>query len=162
MKAMFDRRGYLTPPRPIDCTLEFIEDNFVDGIPDLAHRRNLFNGYLSFLDNLEKAVNAPFEQWVNGSFISKKLVPRDIDVVTFIDYKIVSANPNIFKNLSGESALLNYTEDSNIVKVYPENHKHHIFTKSDRLYWYHLFTHTARDSRGKRHQKGFIKIIFQP
>ncbi len=83
---MFDRRGYLTPPRPLECELSFLEENFVEGIPDVNSRRELFIGYLRFLEKLKIAVNASFEQWINGSFISKKLSPQDIDVVTFIDW----------------------------------------------------------------------------
>lgn len=162
MKAIFDRRGFLTPPSPLEGELRFLEEIFVEDMPDVDTRRKLFKGYLSFLNNLKSAINAPFEQWINESFISKKRIPQDIDVVSFIDHEIVDASSQIFKNLSGDTSLAIYGVDSNIVKLYPETHNHHIFTESDRLYWYHLFTNTARNSRGKRYHKGFIKIVFKP
>jgi hypothetical protein len=83
----FDEKGHLIPYDIIELTLAEFEVFFVEGLEDRAHRRGLFDNYLRYLEALKAVVEAPFYQWVDGSFVTLKSSPKDIDVLTFIEYE---------------------------------------------------------------------------
>ena len=51
-------------------------------------RRRLFDEYLNYIIFLKQFELGNFFQWIDGSFVSTKSKPNDIDIVTFIDFKI--------------------------------------------------------------------------
>ncbi len=156
----FDKKGHLEPYTITEITLAEFESFFVEGLEDRKHRRRLFSDYLYYLEALKVVIKQPFEQWVNGSFLTKKQKPGDIDLVNFIDYQVVEQKEHILRQLSRTPAFEIFQVDANIVKVYPEGHPKAVFTKSDQLYWEHQFGYTAKNRSNKRFQKGFIKIVF--
>jgi hypothetical protein len=119
------------------------------------HRKALFEAYLLFLGSFQKEIlENGFFQWVNGSYVSKKPIPKDIDVVTFLDYKVYEAK---------EKQLSQYMEDEfeakgldlYFVKIFPENHKQRFITDFDKVEWLHLFS-----TNRKKESKGFLQINF--
>ncbi|TAK40985.1 MAG: hypothetical protein EPO28_09255 [Saprospiraceae bacterium] len=156
----FDEKGHLVPYEIAETMLEEFQSFFVEGLPDQAHRRRLFENYLQYLEALKVVVNQTFVQWVDGSFATRKQKPGDIDLVNFIDYRVVEQHEQALKLLSRTPAFEMFQVDANIVKVYPEGHPKAMLTKSDRLYWEHQFGYTPKNRSGKRFQKGFIKISF--
>jgi len=56
--------------------------------------------------------------------------------------------------------LKKYKIDAYLVRIYPKDHKDHIKTVSDLLYWEHWFGHTKKNRVKKRFQKGFIELTF--
>ncbi len=71
---------------------------------------------------------------------------------------------NAFKEESIRQQLFAFYEkykvDAYIVANYPENHKNHIFTKSDLLYWRSLFGKTRVNRAKKQYGKGLIQLNF--
>ena len=99
-----------------------------------------------------------FFQWINGSFVTQKNTPRDIDLVSFIDYRILeNYQPDLNKFVYPLSKEI-YSVDAYIVKLFPDNDKNLIFSKSDLLYWFHHFQKTRPNKSGEKLYKGFIKI----
>lgn len=81
----FNEWGYISPSGIYELTLEEFEQAFVT-LNNTAHRRGLFNSYLTYVYELRKIVTAPFFQLIGGSFVTRKVWPQDIDIVTFVPY----------------------------------------------------------------------------
>jgi hypothetical protein len=80
----FDEIGHVYPYQIIEMTLAEFEQEFVENMEDRAHRKHLFFNYLRFIEDFRSAFGGSFFQWVNGSFTTTKLLPGDIDVVSFM------------------------------------------------------------------------------
>ncbi|EAY28165.1 hypothetical protein M23134_03426 [Microscilla marina ATCC 23134] len=61
--------------------------------------------------------------------------------------------------------LLNHDElkkkkiDAYFIRLYPTTHKYHNTTVLDLLHWENFFSHTRKNSAGKKFSKAFIEII---
>lgn len=92
-----------------------------------------------------------FYQWINGSFVTRKARPKDIDVVSFINHEVYAGIEPQFRELR-----LKYSGvDAYFVRVYPEGHSRRFITQFDQIEWRHLFSTDRR-----RRKKGFIQINF--
>ena len=98
-------------------------------------------------------------QWVNGSFVTKKNNPGDIDLVTFLDTNSIQELGSKLDNFKYPNSEILFSVDAYIVEVYPENHKYRYLYLSDKAYWMDRFTKTRR-VRGNRLSKGFLEITF--
>ena len=149
----FDENGYLIPYGPIESNLETIEQVFAKS----PHRRKLFEEYLSFVETLKMLKLGPFFQWVNGSFVTQKTVPKDIDVVTFVDYRNFPEKEDVLK----QSLFKTKTLDCYFAISYPEGHNLHNLFYMDKAEWLFLYATTRRDIKtGKMGNKGFIQLKF--
>lgn len=79
--------GYLTPYEVIPTDFETFEQVFVKGFSEMSKRQKWFNNYLSYMESLKQVIGVGFVQWIDGSFISRKFNPNDIDFLTFIDFE---------------------------------------------------------------------------
>jgi len=73
----FDEFGNLTPYQAIDT----LEAYFVTAFPKSTTRKRLFENYLRYIYRFQDEVFPFFEQYINGSFVTKKENPKDIDLV---------------------------------------------------------------------------------
>jgi hypothetical protein len=74
-----------TTPKFHDGTMKDIRGRFVDATPDKTRRNELFVAYQLHVDSWSAIIgDAPAEDWIDGSFITTKEFPGDIDVVTWI------------------------------------------------------------------------------
>jgi len=105
-----------------------------------------------------KIVSNQFFQWINGSFVTKKHTPRDIDLVSFVDYQLADKYKRELNNFVYPLSRENYNMDAYIVKLYPNDNKNLVFSKSDTSYWFHHFQKTKPNKNGEKFYKGFIKI----
>ena len=64
-------------------------------------------------------------QWVDGSFVSKKTEPGDIDVVSFVSYKELAYDVHKLDNFKYPFSINNFGVGAYIVLVYPEDHKNY-------------------------------------
>jgi hypothetical protein len=148
-----DLNGNLKPYQSIESTLEEVEAFFVAAFPASNTRKQLFDNYKLYTDALKVEIGAPFFQYLNGSFVTRKLNPNDIDLVTFIDYQILKSKEPVWKKFKDGNLFLGI--DGYIERVYPENHPYFIRFQTDLLYWNDLFTKSY-----KGQPKGYIKINF--
>ncbi len=88
MELQFDEHGLLTPKEIIELSLVDFEHIFVKERKGKIHRQQIFEQYLKHNQQIEKEIGNILFQFVNGSFTTLKIKPNDIDVVSFIDYRV--------------------------------------------------------------------------
>ena len=82
----FDKRGLLAPNTIIPISLSDFKIHFVDLIPSETRLLN-FEKYIRYSDDLKSLLGLEtLKQWINGSFATSSKNPKDIDLVTFIDF----------------------------------------------------------------------------
>ncbi len=151
----FDSNGYLQPYQAIETNIQTFERTFVTDFPDSASRKRLFENYLKFLQELKGTLGLDFLQWIDGSYVTKKREPNDMDIVTFLDHQVIEANEKElipFRNLGYKKQQ---GLDIYFVPVYPTEHPLHSRGQFDKLEFYHLFTRNR-----KKQYKGFLAIDF--
>ena len=85
----FDHRGNLTPYELIQANVNEFKHFFVDRIQSRTRLDN-FNKYIKYSEDLKSLLEGKtLKQWINGSFVTKKTNPKDIDVVTFLEHDII-------------------------------------------------------------------------
>ena len=118
--------------------------------------------YLTYINDFKRDVTPNFIQWINGSFVSRKENPKDIDFLTIIDFQIYEAKAKLIDNqFRNPIAKAKYILDAYTLKSYPLGHKNHYITECDLLYWENWFGRTKMNRAKKKFSKGFIQIQFQ-
>jgi hypothetical protein len=151
----FDQYGNLTPYEVITTDLETAKAVFVEAFATSTNRRDLWVSYEEFLNELHALFRGGFYQWLDGSFTTAKLNPNDIDIVTFVDWKIYQQHEKYLTKRQNEW----YTQhkiDAYFVMVYPQDHKRFVWFESSRLEWLFLFTTTRKPKK----EKGLIQLNF--
>jgi hypothetical protein len=155
----FTEDGYLTPISGIETDLATFK-TFVDNFPLSEKRQFLFHNYLEYLRLFSRKITPHFEQWINGSFVTKKDNPNDIDFVTFIDALIFERNEaklEEFWSFSLEEEGL----DAYIVKIYPPDSPLFVtHTEHFKNVWLKRYCRTKTDTDLDSAKKGFIKLKF--
>lgn len=159
MNLHFDERGNLFPTHLQEATLAEVESFFVERIKESVTRKMLWINFLGFIDKFQKELNIPFEIWLDGSFISEKRNPRDIDAVFMIDYQTVEQKKSVLESkwFTRENKL-NLNLDLYYSIEYPPSHKRYFLTHLNHLYWQDVYGHTRKDSLGRQYKKGFISL----
>lgn len=155
MTPNFDIHGNLTPYEVIKMNLADLEEGFVNSFPDSITRARLFQNFSEYLFGLRQLVDESIIVWVDGSYITNKKNPRDVDFVTFIDYKKFEANEievdrlRLFRN-NTELGL-----DGYFVVIYPAHHQKNVLYEADKIQWLYQFGRSRSDR-----SKGIIEINF--
>ncbi|MCF8244999.1 MAG: hypothetical protein K9J37_11525 [Saprospiraceae bacterium] len=161
MDLEFDEKGFLSPYGVISADFGLFEETFVSGVLGSTARKPIFENYQRYNADLRQEILPNFRQWVNGSFVTKKLNPRDIDIVTFIPFEVYEKlKKEIEAKFTMKGAEKNYGVDAYTIKAYPANHKYYEATRSDMAYWQQQFSKTKFNRAQKRYPKGFIELIF--
>ena len=162
MELKFDIRGNLLPPTIISLEWTDFVHYFVTDFAESTTRKRLLTNFIDFINSIQQDFNIDeFKVWIDGSFVSKKLNPRDIDSVFLLDFKVceryksVLDNNFFIKELKSTKGLdLYYSSE------YPKNHKRHFLSHLNHLYWQDVYGHTRVDENDKQHSKGFIELKF--
>jgi hypothetical protein len=155
----FDNRGYLTPYKVIPSTVKEMREYFVENIRSET-RKEIFEKYLRYSDDLKDVLGGiPLKQWVNGSFVTMKRSPKDIDLVTFIDHYAVNKIGNKIDNFRSIGSRKTYGVDAYVMEIYPNESSFHRLMKYDLLEWENLFINN-RPVDGLYAKKGFLEIIY--
>lgn len=155
---VFDEKGNLHPYSIINLDLETFQKVFVTQHEHSVTRKRLFENYQVYTNDLIKIISRPFFQWIDGSFVTKKLNPGDIDVVTFVDYQVFKERRLLFmdrQNLKATQGI-----DSYFVRLFPVGHPDHFITQFNMIEWQELFGYSRRDENNLIHRKGIIQINF--
>ena len=156
----FDLIGHLAPYTVNPSTFEAFENLLVQSFPRHSARYAILEGYKRYLERLKIVLNANFYQWVDGSFVTEKMNPNDIDVVTFVHYEVFFRKERELMGLIAPESKLIYKVDAAFVPVYPTNHKLHQVTEWDMNFWKDFYGHTRPDSQNNKMEKGFIQLNF--
>ncbi len=65
-----------------------MEQVFVEAFPESQTRLKLFVHFLRYLEVFKSRVSRRFTVWVNGSYVTRRLNPKDLDFVVFLDYRV--------------------------------------------------------------------------
>ena len=77
--------------------MEDFRQNFVDAFDKESNRQELFENYTQYMNNFSSLISKDYFQWIDGSYVSNKKRPGDIDLVTVIDYRDYEKNKSIFE-----------------------------------------------------------------
>ena len=131
MKLKFDSRGNLMPYEKIELNFDEFQDLYIKDFSGLNEtRKEIFEDYQTYLKDFEEQISEDFIQWIDGSYITTKVKPRDIDFVMLIEHETF------------------------------DRHEQYFVTEYDLVYWRGLFTETKRNRAKKKFPKGFIEIKF--
>lgn len=114
------------PPGRYRATVDEVHGAFVACMADTAHRQRVFDRWLLHREALSNLV--PIDrQWINGSFVTDKPDPGDMDVVTFFDGEAFDTLPEWKQALAKSIMHGHHTEqlwnvDSFQLPVYSEDH----------------------------------------
>lgn len=159
MNIEFDKHGLITPKEIIELSLADFERIFVKERTEKAHRQAIFEAYLKHNEQIKEEVGAILFQFVNGSFTTLKDKPKDIDVVSFIDYRIYN------RRIKQMEHLLDEWEKNKLLDAFfaPRSYPGHLFFIQSQIaldYWKDLFSASKKTPILDRQPKGLIKINF--
>lgn len=156
----FDGRGNLIPYQVIRSSVHELKKYLVEEIESTT-RIDSYEKYVKYSNDLKGLLDGiEIRQWINGSFVTKKKNPKDIDFVTFLNSNDIQRLGNKLDDFIGTRSNETYGVDAYIIEVYPDGSKNAFRTDFDTAEWYHLFSHTKRNRRGNIFNKGFLEIFY--
>jgi len=162
MELNFDIRGNLKPYEIIQISMETFRETFVNAFEEESIRQQLFGNYENYMKELSPFITKGFYQLIDGSYVTTNKNPKDIDLVTVLDYQDYETNKAVLeKEFASFAGRKKYKVDAYILANYPENHPKHIFSRSDLLYWNSLFGRTRVNRAKKQYEKGIIRLNFK-
>ena len=148
----FDNNGHLIPYQIIETDMATFEHFFVTNFIKSTSRKDLFKQFSSYVEDLKHIVGGSFYLWIDGSFVSQKLNPKDIDILIFVESVI----------LKEQETALNLVKkrfqpeiDSYFIEVLAENHPKYFLFEINQKEWLFTFS-TSRSFQNK----GIIQINF--
>ncbi len=159
MELQFDEHGLITPKKIIELSLVDFERIFVKERTETVHRQKIFEEYLRHNEQIQKEIGPILFQFLNGSFTTLKAKPNDIDVVSFIDYRVFRGQEQNISSLMEAWKAKGSVDGYISARSYP-GHPHFILTQLNYEYWKDLFTQTKPNNENQRFLKGLIKINF--
>jgi hypothetical protein len=115
-------------------TMENIRQLCVDSFPISTARPTIFNGLITFVQRLQTA-RIPGELWLDGSFLTEKIDPKDVDVVLRVDGSVYNSGTMEQKDAIDwviANQKLTLKCDSYALFEYPPGHALH----DDGRWWY--------------------------
>lgn len=79
----FNENGMIEPGLH-SCTVTEFKQTFVDKFPSSQRRQEIFDCFINFVGKLSNSYNI-HEIWVDGSFVTEKVNPNDVDIIIFLE-----------------------------------------------------------------------------
>ena len=156
----FTDEGFIFPNEKINVDLATLKTIFVDNFPNSTTRKTLYDNYLRYINDFSKQITPNFTQWINGSFVTLKENPNDIDFVTFIDVDIYERNKSEIDNFLSFS-LEKEGLDAYILQIYPKyTEQYEEYTHFHLKNWEKRFSFARKNTRKEVFPKGFFEINF--
>ncbi len=149
----FDEHGNLTPYEPIPVKQTEIQNELVRSFPLSMTRDNLFDSFVRYNEELGAALKNEFRQWVDGSFVTIKQNPADVDIANFIANDRFDVNADAlmpFFTVGG--SLETWSVDAHLIPVYSESDERYENTLARIRYFRKWF---GRDKMNR--PKGFLE-----
>lgn len=135
----YDTRGNLQPAEIHETTPDKLREKHVINFPNSLKRPAIYAGWQKYVAEFASEVSPTFQQWIGGSFITKKEDPRDIDVVNFVPPEVLTAAVNRFDESYGSKEK--FMVDGRTIAVYPEGSPCYELGRWQRAHWLKFFTH---------------------
>ena len=144
-----------------ETTVLEVERHLVQSFPSSLTRRPIYIGWRQRRQNIAALVPIDSE-WTDGSFVSSKRDPGDVDVVTFIDgdqYESLKQSDRdqleqLFLRVRNK---LRFGCDGFMVPIRHGGHPLRAIYEAQLTYWSRVWSHD-RDGRGK----GFLDVRGEP
>lgn len=157
----FDIHGNLKPYGSIEANLQEFEEVFVTGFPASSGRQDIWLHFNVFLEEFKNDImQEGFYMWLNGSFVTRKANPRDLDLVIFLDFGVMERAENKLSRFKSLAYQKEKSLDIYFSSVYPTGHRYNIRSVLDAMEWLDLFSHSRPQKHTRKRPKGFIKIAF--
>ncbi len=151
----FDNKGLLIPNEVITSNIEEFRNTYVFN----ERRADLYATYLDFLREINQLELGSFFQWIDGSFVTQKPFPKDIDLVTFVDFSVHKYKNSRLQNLKDK--YKHYAIDAYFETYYPINHPFYPKYLYQNDYWFKLYSLTKPLGQQQLMlRKGLIQIDF--
>ncbi|MDQ7083854.1 MAG: hypothetical protein Q9M36_02525 [Sulfurovum sp.] len=148
-KIEFDEFGNPKPYEIIALSMEECENIFVKNFPDSDTRIDNWDGLKRFNHDLKTVLKYPLRQWIDGSFVTNKLNPNDIDLVSFIHQLDFVPSLSLFDmNRSDGYPKKQYNIDGYVIINLPESHQYYVKMQEQTNYWKEFFS-TDREGNPK-------------
>lgn len=161
MPLAFDEGANYLPPGIHRASVSEVHEVLVAGFDDPAVRQEIFDQWTELTAEIRAIVQVE-KQWLNGSFVSRKLTPGDLDLATFLDGDQLEALPEAERDrltalLSGPNVEAYPLIDSFAIVLYAPGHPVHEVGEATREAFESTFF--ARDSRiAPPIEKGFVEV----
>jgi len=158
----FDENGHLFPYEAQETTLDEFQAIFVDAFPKSETRKRLFDNYLDWIFDFQRDVYAYFTQWLDGSFVTQKMNPNDLDFVTFLDGRVFEIKEkrkelDRFWSFSNEDKGL---DAYLLAEVEPEHPDFADYAHFKNV-WAKRYSNGDKGDHLHKIQKGFIQLVFE-
>jgi hypothetical protein len=158
----FTPEGFLTPFEKINVDLATFERTFVTDFPNSETRKTLFDNYLRYIDSFSKEITPNFTQWIDGSFVTQKENPNDIDLVTLIEVAIHDEKEHLIDEKYISSVTYELGLDAYVMKIYPTTEDaYETYTLFHSEIWYNRFCRTRKNIINDTFSKGFLEIKYE-
>jgi hypothetical protein len=161
----FNEHGVL-PEGIYNCTINDLFTRFVIDITPSNTREPIFLNYTRF--NKEKLnYNLKGYYWLDGSFVTNKLDPHDIDVVMIIESSdenpIENQNKQMILELNSQHDYIKnkYSTDFRAIIIKPKEHPDYLFYKKHFDKWKNFWSkHTVGQDPNRTiiGKKGFLSV----
>jgi len=156
----FNANGYLEAGI-YDLDHSALEEHFVTAFPHSSTRSAIFAGYSRHSSELMQ-FGIPCVEFLNGSFVSNKADPGDIDMVGFMDLDAVDALSEDQQNallglFAGKATRATHLCDSYFVPSVPDHHPLFDKLRAQRKYWMGEFGYDREDR-----PKGILRLELTP
>lgn len=157
----FENDGFL-PEGVHDCDAAEFRTAMVDAFPRSTSRPPLFEYWELHRRALGDLLPVQ-EQWINGSYVTSKVEPGDVDIVTLFEGSAFDALPDHTKLLVRTLLLGKYTRhfwrcDSYPIPTYPPGHPNKVIEDQQRAYWESAWARSTRAAAGK----GYLRVVGGP
>lgn len=156
MSVEFSELGLITPARIVQLSTADFYHCFVGAFPDSTSRPGLYKNWVQYSNELRNLLGVGFTQWVNGSFVTRKLNPNDLDLVSFLPHDFFhryEEELEEFWSFSRKDEGL----DAYLLPVYPRHHLRYRQVARYRREWQGRFRRTREFSE----KKGFIRLTIR-
>lgn len=148
----FDEYGNLFPYQIIETDTQTFREMFVINFVESNSRFQLFQKFNLYIEELKHLLYDSFYLWIDGSFITLKAHPKDIDILIFVESSILIQKE---KELNFLRNKFKPDIDCYFIETLPENHPRYFLFEINRKEWFFTFS-TARNFKNK----GIIQINY--
>ncbi len=162
---VFDTLGNLKGNEIHTVSIADFEKHFVSNTSKSSNRLLIYTDFVNLTTAVKKILKADFYILVDGSFVSNKENPNDIDFVFVIPINLLE-NKLFLEQLEQQFYTFknkkNRVLDFYIIPDSIENSSDEFRLKAERLlnYWTAFLGKTRKDELGKQQEKGILKIEF--
>lgn len=150
----FDERGNLTPYEKVELDIRHCFEGFVEEFAESDTRQELYDNLVQYRLDLFEVVGVS-AQWLNGSFVTLKTDPKDIDLVNLIpfDAGLDHTIERLLPYFTVGGSVEEYRIDAHLIPLYPEDDLRFENTKLRKAYFERWFGY---DREG--HPKDLLKL----